>query len=55
MTLKAQDTDDLKAQKARDIDYPIYVNYNLIRSKHYLPKGGIRWNRAFEKKPLPAI
>ena len=55
MTQKAQDIDDLKAQKVQDIDDPTHDIYNLIPSRQYLIQGGIRWNKSSEKQPLNAI
>ena len=55
MTQKAQDIDDLKGRKVQDIDDPTQHIYNLIPSKRYSVKGGIRWNKLLEKQPLNAI
>lgn len=49
MTQKAQDIDDLKGRKVQDIDDPTHHIYNLIPSKQYSVKGGIRWNKLLEK------
>jgi len=55
MTQKGQDIDDFKGQKGQDIDDPTQRIYNLIPSRQYFVKGGIRWKKLSERQPLNAI
>jgi len=55
MTQKGQDIDNLKGRKVQDIDDPTHHTHNLIPSRRYSVKGGIRWNKLLEKQPLNAI
>ena len=41
--------------KVQDIDDPTPDTHNLIPSRRYFVRGGIRWNKLLEKQPLNAI